>query len=65
MLQESEDIKQSISINHYERPQYDLDILQQIHTQSIHLDTDIYKRIYKSEDDFYNPTPIFLIAITK
>ncbi|HJG67683.1 MULTISPECIES: class I SAM-dependent methyltransferase [Staphylococcus] len=65
MLAESENIKQSISINHYDRPQYDLNILKQINTKPIHVDTTIHKRIYQSHDEFYNPTPIFLIALTK
>ena len=65
MLAESENIKQSISINHYSRPQYDLNILKQINTKSIHVDTTIYQRIYQTQDEFYNPTPIFLIALTK
>ncbi|MFJ6187548.1 class I SAM-dependent methyltransferase [Staphylococcus cohnii] len=65
MLAESENIKQSISINHYSRPQYDLNILKQINTKSIHVDTTIYQRIYQTQYEFYNPTPIFLIALTK
>lgn len=65
MLAESENIKQSISINHYSRPQYDLNIINQINKKSIHVDTTIYQRIYQTQDEFYNPTPIFLIALTK
>ncbi|MDG0843832.1 class I SAM-dependent methyltransferase [Staphylococcus equorum] len=65
MLKESEDIKQSIPINHHSRPQYDLNILKQLGFESILLDTDVYNRVYKEQDAFYNPTPIFLISVTK
>ncbi|EJX18362.1 class I SAM-dependent methyltransferase [Staphylococcus equorum] len=65
MLQESEIIKQSIPINHQSRPQYDINILKQLGYQNIHLDTGVYARVYKEQDAFYNPTPIFLISVTK
>lgn len=65
MLQESEAIKQSISINQQQRPQYDIEILQSLGLEHVHVDVDVYQRVYRKKDAFYNPTPIFLIAITK
>ncbi|HLR18885.1 MAG TPA: class I SAM-dependent methyltransferase [Staphylococcus sp.] len=65
MLRESEAIKQSLDINHQSRPQYDLKILEELGIDKIHLDSNIYKRVYKEHDVFYNPTPLFLISVTK
>ncbi|PHK49981.1 class I SAM-dependent methyltransferase [Staphylococcus edaphicus] len=65
MLVESEAIKQSIPINHQPRPQTDIGILKHLGVNDIHLDTEIYLRIYSEQDAFYNPTPIFLISVTK
>ncbi|WP_436854274.1 class I SAM-dependent methyltransferase [Staphylococcus caeli] len=65
MLSESETIKQSLAINHLPRPQTDIDILSALGYQHLHLDTSIHQRIYNEEDAFYNPTPIFLISVTK
>ncbi|MGW7919152.1 class I SAM-dependent methyltransferase [Staphylococcus xylosus] len=65
MLAESEAIKQSIPINHHSRPQYDIQILKELGFNHIHLDERVYHRIYNEKDAFYNPTPIFLISVTK
>ncbi len=65
MLAESEAIKQNIPINHHPRPQYDIQILKALGFNHIHLDEDVYHRIYNEKDAFYNPTPIFLISVTK
>ncbi|MCG7339129.1 methyltransferase domain-containing protein [Staphylococcus sp. ACRSN] len=65
MLHESEQIKNTISINSQRRPQYDINILKQLGIVNVHLDQSVYKRIYQEQDQFYNPTPIFLISITK
>lgn len=65
MLAESEAIKQNIPINHQPRPQTDMDILKSLGFDHIHLDTEIYLRMYSEQDEFYNPTPIFLISVTK
>ncbi|NQD99995.1 class I SAM-dependent methyltransferase, partial [Staphylococcus xylosus] len=58
-------IKQSIPINHQPRPQYDIQILKELGFNHIHLDEGVYHRIYNEKDAFYNPTPIFLISVTK
>ena len=65
MLHESETLKNGIAINSYRRPHYDQTVLTQLGLSSIHVDETVYQRIYQEQDQFYNPTPIFLIAVTK
>ena len=44
------------------RPQWDVALLNAAGFGEITVDTDVWKRIYGKEDEFYNPTPIFTIS---
>ena len=46
----------------YQRPQWDVELLQQAGFSRVQIDTTVWQRIYASVDEFYNPTPIFTIA---
>lgn len=65
LMQECDLIKNSLEISHKLRPQWDLHILKQLQFQKISIDTTLGERIYKLQDKFYNPTPVFLIYATK
>lgn len=65
MLQESEALKQSMPISQYYRPEYDERILNSYNGLTVTVDTALHERIYKEMDQFYNPTPIFLIKVEK
>lgn len=65
MLQECEDIKEQLSISKNVRPTWDAALLNQIGYQNVCTDTQISSRIYKHCDEFYNPTPMFLICAHK
>ena len=47
------------------RPAWDVELLKRAGFRDIHLDRDVYRRIYREIDRFYNPTPIFCIIARK
>ena len=47
------------------RPLWDRELLAQAGFRDIQLDTEVYQRIYTEFDEFYNPTPIFMITAKK
>lgn len=65
LMQECDLIKNSLEISHKLRPQWDLHILKQLQFQKISIDNTLGERIYKFQDKFYNPAPVFLIYATK
>lgn len=65
MLLECDNIKGSLPISQNLRPAWDVALLNQIGYQNILADTQISSRIYKNYDEFYNPTPMFLISAQK
>lgn len=65
MLQECETIKEQLVISKKERPAWDLEILNHIGYRNITVDLDLSSRIYTSCNEFYNPTPMFLIRAEK
>lgn len=65
MLQEYEDIKCNLSISRKSRPSWDVLLLDSIGYINITVDKDISSRIYKEKNQFYNPTPMFLIRAEK
>lgn len=62
MMQECEEIKRQLPISSYVRPAWDLEILGKIGITSFTIDLGISGRIYQEKDEFYNPTPMFLIC---
>ena len=47
------------------RPAWDLETLSRIGVEEFFFDLGISKRIYTEKDEFYNPTPMFLIFAKK
>ena len=65
MMRECEEIKRQLPISSYSRPAWDLETLSRIGVEEFSFDLGISKRIYTEKDEFYNPTPMFLIFAKK
>ncbi len=65
MLQECETIKSQLAISSKSRPSWDIRLLLNIGYEEVSADTSISARIYKDYDEFFNPTPMFLIRAVK
>ena len=65
LMQECEDIKRQLPISSFLRPAWDLETLGRIGVEEFSFDLGISKRIYIEKDEFYNPTPMFLIFAKK
>ena len=65
LMQECEDIKRQLPISSFLRPAWDLETLSRIGVEEFSFDLGISKRIYTEKDEFYNPTPMFLIFAKK
>ena len=62
LMQEYEHLKEELRLFQKPRPAWDLDLLTAAGFRDIQVDTDLWQRIYHNIDEFYNPTPIFLIT---
>lgn len=65
LLQECERIKNQMEISYHARPAWDVELLEKAGFAAIELDLTISSRIYQEIDEFYNPTPLFLIRAEK
>ena len=65
LMHECDLIKNSLEISSKIRPDWDLRILKQLQFKDVFADTNIGQRIYKHQDKFYNPAPVFLIYAQK
>jgi len=65
LMQECEDIKRQLPISSFVRPAWDLETLGKMGIEEFSFDLGISKRIYIEKDEFYNPTPMFLIYARK
>ena len=65
MMEECEEIKRQLPISSFVRPAWDLDVLGQTGMERFSVDLGISKRIYMEKDEFYNPTPMFMICARK
>lgn len=65
LMQECEDIKRQLPISSYIRPAWDVEELGKTGMEQISLDLGVSKRIYQEKDEFYNPTPLFMLAAKK
>ena len=57
-----EEIKRQLPISSYIRPAWDLETLGKLGVNRFSIDLGISNRIYTKKDEFYNPTPMFLIC---
>lgn len=62
LLRECEEIKRQLPISSLIRPAWDLEVLGKLGFQKFSIDLGIGERIYVEKDEFYNPTPIFMIC---
>lgn len=65
MLRECENIKRQLSVSEKLRPAWDAKLLLGLGYTDIVTDTSLSSRIYRQRDEFYNPTPMFLIRAKK
>ena len=65
MMQECEEIKRQLPISSYIRPAWDVETLGNLGVSNFRIDLGISSRIYTKIDEFYNPTPLFLICAEK
>lgn len=65
MMRECEEIKRQLPISSYSRPAWDLDTLGAMKLQEFSVDLGISSRIYVEKDEFYNPTPMFMLRTCK
>ena len=65
MMQECEEIKRQLPISSRVRPAWDVETLGQMGMEEFSIDLGISRRIYREKDEFYNPTPMFMICAGK
>ena len=65
MMRECEEIKRQLPISSYSRPAWDLETLGAMNLKEFHVDLGISSRIYLEKDEFYNPTPLFMLRTVK
>ena len=65
LLQECEEIKKQLPISSYARPAWDLNVLGKAGFSKFGIDLEISSRIYIEKDEFYNPTPLFMLRTVK
>ena len=65
MMRECEEIKRQLPISSYSRPAWDLETLGAMKLQEFSVDLGISSRIYVEKDEFYNPTPMFMLRTCK
>ena len=61
MMRECEEIKRQLPISSYSRPAWDLETLGSMDLKDFRVDLGISSRIYLEKDEFYNPTPLFML----
>lgn len=65
MMRECEEIQRQLPISSFIRPAWDLETLGQLGAQKFSIDMGISRRIYTEQDEFYNPTPMFMVCVEK
>lgn len=62
MMRECEEIKRQLPISSYVRPAWDLETLGKLGFGKFSIDLGVSGRIYMKKDEFYNPTPLFIVC---
>ncbi|MDO4649918.1 MAG: SmtA protein, partial [Eubacteriales bacterium] len=65
MTMEAEELKRQLPISSYSRPAWDLETLSKQGICQYHMDLGVSSRIYLEKDEFYNPTPLFMLRCVK
>jgi len=58
-------IKEQLEISYHSRPAWDVEILGQAGFERMEIDLGVGRRVYQKVDEFYNPTPLFMIRAVK
>ena len=61
LMEECETIKQLMPISECRRPAWDVRALKYFDMEDVQADTELSNRLFKEKDEFYNPTPMFLV----
>ncbi len=65
MMVECEIIKSLMPISECRRPDWDVYAMEYFHMTDINADPELGARIFRDKDEFYNPTPMFLLYAKK
>ena len=65
MMVENEAITMELAAYQQPRPQWDVQLLTEAGFEKILVDNAVYKRVYKTIDEFYNPAPVFAVIAYK
>lgn len=65
LLKECDEIQKQLPISSFVRPAWDLGMLGQLGMEKFSIDLGIGRRVYVEKDEFYNPTPMFVIRAEK
>lgn len=58
-------IYQMLQISKENRPSWDEQVIKELGNVTVSCDLNVGERIYKEEDEFYIPTPMFLVKVVK
>ena len=62
MMEECENIKRLMPISECRRPAWDVQALKVLGMEHVQADDTLSSRLFKEKDEFYNPTPMFLVC---
>lgn len=65
MMRENDEITMDLAAYQQPRPQWDVQLLAEAGFERISVDMGVYKRLYATIDEFYNPAPVFALAAYK
>ena len=65
MMRECEEIKRQLPISSYSRPAWSLETLGAMSLKEFHVDLGDQQQDLSGEDEFYNPTPLFMLRTVK
>lgn len=65
MMRECEEIKHQLPISSYSRPAWDIETLSKMQLKEFAIDLGVSSRVYIEKDEFYNPTPMFMLRTKK
>lgn len=65
MMRENDAITMALAAYQQPRPQWDVQLLAEAGFEKILVDTAVYKRVYRTIDEFYNPAPVFAVVAYK
>lgn len=62
LMEEYERLKDELRPSQMPRPEWDVKLLEAAGFGGVGVDLSVWRRIYEKTDEFYNPTPIFMIT---